>query len=68
MIRQPHLEGMLSHEYSLLLKTLHKLQVSQVNVYFDAAAVSNPELVGQIVDIGGYFNKRFYKLTEEHFD
>ncbi len=35
-------------------------------MYFDAAAVSNPDAVGKVYEITGYFNKRFYKYTESN--
>ena len=63
-IRQPYLEGMLPFEYSVILKALKKLNVTNINVYFEASSVSDQSLNGHVHHISQYFNKRFYKHTE----
>jgi len=68
VIRQPHLEGMLPYEYSLILKALKLLQVGNINVYFEAQAVSDQSLNGQVHRVKFYHNKRFFKFTESGLD
>lgn len=46
VIRQPHIEGMLPYEYSLILKSLKKLEVSNINIYFEASALGDSSLNG----------------------
>lgn len=68
VVRQPYLEGMLPYEYSVILKTLKRLQVQNINVYFDAQPVHDSSLAGKVHQIKNFFNKRFYKYTETGLD
>lgn len=56
---------MLPYEYSVLLKTFKKLGIPQINVYLEASAIAEPSLNGKVHKVKHYFNKRFYKRTEE---
>ncbi len=47
-IKQPYIEGMLAHEYSLLLKVLQMLKVNHASVYIEASSVSDAALNGKI--------------------
>ena len=53
---------MLPYEYQALLETLVKLQVTNVNVYFEASSII-PTDEEKVHKVSSYFNKRFYKLT-----
>ena len=46
---------------------LKKLEVPYVNVYLEASSVSDSTLNNEIHRIKHYYNKRFYKYTEEDF-
>lgn len=66
-IKQPYLEGMLPYEYSVILKALQKIGISTINVYLEALAVEDSAtLANRIHPIKYYFNKRFYKYTEDN--
>jgi len=67
MVKQPYLEGMLPYEYSSILKALLYLNVRSITAVFESSAVSDQGLNGSVHHIQpyGYFNKRFYKLTEQ---
>ena len=56
---------MLPYEYSVLLKTFKKLNIPHINVYLEASGVSDNTLIGGVHRVKYFFNKRFYKLTEE---
>ena len=56
---------MLPYEYSVILKALKKLNVEHINIYLEATSVSNKSLNGHIHHVKHYYNKRFYKYTEE---
>lgn len=64
VIRQPYLEGMLPYEYAVILKALKQLNASNINIFFEASAVSNGSMNGHVHRISHYYNKRFYKYTE----
>jgi len=64
VIRQPHIEGMLPYEYSIILKALKSLDPNNISIFFEASAVSNSSLNGHIYRVSHYYNKRFYKYTE----
>lgn len=55
---------MLPYEYSVILKALKTLHVADINVYFEASAVSNRGLNGHVHQISRFFNKRFFKYSE----
>jgi hypothetical protein len=55
---------MLPYEYSILLKALKQLGVTNINIYFEASAVSDGSLNGHVHRISHFYNKRFYKHTE----
>jgi len=59
---------MLPYEYSLILKVLKRLQVPNLNVYFEASTVNDDTLTGHVHRVKYYFNKRFYKFTEHGLD
>jgi uncharacterized protein (DUF1015 family) len=59
---------MLHYEYSVLLKVLEKLQVSNINIYFEVGSVNDSSLKGKVHQVKHYFNRRFYKLTDTDFD
>lgn len=59
---------MLPYEYSLILKALKKLQITNINVYFEASSVSDESLNGQVHRVKHYYNKRFFKLTEKNLE
>jgi hypothetical protein len=65
IVNQPYLEGMLPYEYSVLLKAFEQLAIPQVNVYLEASPVAEASLSGKVHRVKYYFNKRFYKMTEE---
>ena len=44
------------------------MQVPHVNVYFESGAVSDESLVGGVYRVKHFYNKRFYKYTEEKFE
>ena len=67
-MNQPYIEGMLPYEYSVILKTLKNLNVSRINVYLETSSVSDTDLNGKIHKVSHYFNKRFYKYTEDCHD
>lgn len=56
---------MFPYEYSVLLKTFRTLEVPIINVYFEASSVSDTTLNGNVHRVYHYYNKRFYKYTEE---
>jgi hypothetical protein len=45
-IRQPYIEGMLPFEYSVILKALKQLAVTNINVFFEASSVHDCALNG----------------------
>ena len=59
---------MLPNEYSLILKALKLLEVKNISVFFEAQAVSDQSLNGQIHRVKYYHNKRFFKFTESGLD
>jgi hypothetical protein len=65
VIRQPYLEGMLPYEYSVILNALKQLEVTAISVFFEAKAVQDSSLDGHVHRVSSYFNKRFYKYSEE---
>lgn len=59
---------MLPYEYSTILKALKRLNVHNLNAFLEAITVHDQSLVGKLHAVGDYFNKRFYKFTEDHLD
>jgi hypothetical protein len=43
-----------------------KVGVTALNMVFDASAIDGKMEAGKIYEIGKYFNKRFYKFTEQN--
>lgn len=58
---------MFPYEYTMLLKTFKELEIPYVNVYLEASSVSDTTLNNSIHRVKYYYNKRFYKYTEEGF-
>ena len=67
IVKQPYLEGMFSYEYAVILRAMKQLEIPQVNVYLEATSVTDSSLNNNIHRIKHYYNKRFYKYTEEDF-
>jgi hypothetical protein len=66
-VRQPYLEGMLPYEYSVLLKVLEKIGITSINIYLEALSVEgSSSLSNKTHPVKHYFNKRFYKFTEDN--
>lgn len=67
LVKQNYLEGMLPYEYASILKALKYLGVPEITALFEASAVHEEALNSQVHHISpsSYYNKRFYKLTEE---
>jgi hypothetical protein len=59
---------MFPYEYSVLLKAFKLLEVPHINVYLEAGAVADQTLAGSVQRVKFYYNKRFYKYTEENLD
>lgn len=59
---------MLPYEYSVILKALKELGIPKINVYLEATSIQDKSLNGQVHSIKHYFNKRFYKFSEENVD
>lgn len=68
IIRQPHLEGMMSFEYNFMLSVLKELRVSTFTTYIEAFSVDGAHHEGSIKEVGVYFNKRFFKYTHNEDD
>ena len=56
---------MMSFEYSFILKVLKDLGVNTFTTYIEALSVNDYDFKGKICEVGSYFNKRFYKFTED---
>ena len=59
---------MFPYEYTCILKALKLLNVSYINVFLETAPVSDKSLVGGMFRVKHFFNKRFYKYTEDNFE
>lgn len=59
---------MFPYEYAVLLKAFRELEIPHVNVYLEASSVTDASLNSNIHRVKYYYNKRFYKYTEEGFD
>jgi hypothetical protein len=58
---------MFAQEYTVLLKAFKELQIPYVNVYLEASSVTDSTLNNNIHRVKYYYNKRFYKYTEDGF-
>lgn len=67
IVKQPYLEGMFPFEYTILLKAIKELRIPYVNCYLEASGISDPSLNNNVHRVKYYYNKRFYKYTEEGF-
>ena len=67
LVKQPYLEGMFPFEYSILLRAFKFLEIPYVNVYLEGSSVSDSSLNNNVHRVKHYYNKRFYKHTEEGF-
>jgi hypothetical protein len=58
---------MLPYEYSVILKVLEKMGITSINVYIEALSVQDTTtLTLKVHPVKHYFNKRFYKFTEDN--
>lgn len=55
----------MSFEYNFILKVLKDLGVITFTTMLESLSVSDAEHQGHIHEIGTYFNKRFYKFTDD---
>jgi hypothetical protein len=63
LVRQPYLEGMFPHEYSVILHSLPR--GTPVSFYLEAQpVVSDSQLINTTHITNHYFSRRFHKYTQ----